>query len=163
MATAIKASGVARERLFITTKISMDGTETKALDKIKTDLQQLGTDYADLVLLHAPEQIGPQWAALEEALEMNLTRSIGISNFNANQMAVRFALHPGRIIRCVAEGVVKRSANTPGLAGHRHSSKPLNTSRVSTNAKCPWEAATTQTLTFRFRKTTGLYTKPGEL
>jgi len=83
VAAAIKASGVARDELFITTKVPGVGS---ALGKVKTDLAQLGTTYADLVLLHAPLDIEAQWKELEQALAQNLTRAIGISNFDSKQV-----------------------------------------------------------------------------
>ena len=42
---------------------------------IKADLAQLNTSYADLILLHAPDNVDVQWKGLEQALAMNLTRS----------------------------------------------------------------------------------------
>ena len=45
------------------------------LTKVKADLAQLGTSYADLILLHAPQNVDEQWKGLEQALAQNLTRS----------------------------------------------------------------------------------------
>lgn len=42
--------------------------------------------YVDLVLLHQPLDVPGQWKGLEQALAMNLTRAIGISNFDLNQI-----------------------------------------------------------------------------
>lgn len=84
VAKAIQQTGVPREQLFITTKVPGGGN---ALDVVKTDLKQLGVDYVDLVLLHMPINVAGQYAGLEQALSQNLTRSIGVSNFDAAQLA----------------------------------------------------------------------------
>jgi diketogulonate reductase-like aldo/keto reductase len=41
----------------------------------------------DLVLLHMPLDVTAQWKGLEQALAQNLTRAIGISNFDSTQIA----------------------------------------------------------------------------
>jgi len=84
VAKAVASTKVPRDALFITTKVPGGGS---SLDVLKTDLKQLNVDYVDLVLLHAPINVEGQWKGLEEALAMNLTRSIGVSNFDADQLA----------------------------------------------------------------------------
>lgn len=83
VAKEIAKSGAPRESLFITSKVP--GVED-ALEKVKADLKQLNVEYLDLVLLHAPLDIKAQWTGLEEAYRQNLTRAIGISNFNVKQI-----------------------------------------------------------------------------
>jgi len=87
VAAAVESTGKPRESLFITTKVPGIGD---ALQKMKVDLQQLNTSYADLTLLHMPSKNpatnAAQWKSLEQALAMKLTRSIGISNFNSAQI-----------------------------------------------------------------------------
>ena len=52
---AIKESGIAREEIFITTKVWVkDFTYEKALKAVEDSLEKLGTDYIDLMLLHQP-------------------------------------------------------------------------------------------------------------
>jgi diketogulonate reductase-like aldo/keto reductase len=80
---AIKKSGVAREELFITTKvwISNAGYE-KAKASIAESLQKLQLDYLDLVLIHQP--FGDYYGiyrAMEELYEQGKVRAIGVSNF----------------------------------------------------------------------------------
>lgn len=84
---AIAESGVARDELFITTKI---WTENLAADKLIPSLQQslakLRTDYVDLTLIHWPSpgaavSVKESMQALMAAKEAGLTRQIGISNF----------------------------------------------------------------------------------
>lgn len=80
---AIKKSGVAREELFITTKvwITNAGYE-KAKASIAESLQKLQLDYLDLVLIHQPfgDYYGT-YRAMEELYEKGKIRAIGVSNF----------------------------------------------------------------------------------
>ncbi|MFL2063351.1 aldo/keto reductase [Latilactobacillus sakei] len=85
---AIKRSGVAREDLFITSKLWVSDTSYERAKKgIDQSLQNLGVDYLDLYLLHQPfgDVIGA-WRALEEAYKAGKIRAIGVSNFYADQL-----------------------------------------------------------------------------
>ena len=85
---AIKKSGVAREELFITSKLWVsDASYERAKKGIETSLNKLGLDYIDLYLLHQPygDVIGA-WKALEEAYHAGKIRAIGVSNFYADQL-----------------------------------------------------------------------------
>ena len=85
---AIKKSGVAREELFITSKLWVsDASYERAKKGIETSLNKLGLDYIDLYLLHQPygDVIGA-WKALEEAYHAGKVRAIGVSNFYADQL-----------------------------------------------------------------------------
>ncbi|GAA4188295.1 aldo/keto reductase [Microbacterium oryzae] len=82
---AIAKSGIAREELFITTKLWNDrqvGEEPH--DAIRESLARLGLDYVDLYLTHwpAPKQgaYSNAWAKLIEIRDAGLARSIGVSN-----------------------------------------------------------------------------------
>ena len=85
---AIAASGVARDALFLTTKIWTDNCAAdKLLPSLKDSLAKLRTDHADLVLIHWPSPVGAVpvaefMGALAEAKARGLTRQIGVSNFN---------------------------------------------------------------------------------
>ena len=92
---AIRESGRERTELFITTKIpNVYSRET--LQYIKKDLQQLGLEYVDLVLIHSPcctgfpsggcahatsTDIQDAWKGMMDAKSLNLALSIGVSNF----------------------------------------------------------------------------------
>ncbi len=80
---AVKKSGIAREDLFLVSKIwiSNYGYE-KAKASIDESLRKLGTDYLDLMLLHQPfcDRYGA-YRALEEAYKEGKLRAIGVSNF----------------------------------------------------------------------------------
>ncbi|WP_286034299.1 aldo/keto reductase [Fusobacterium necrogenes] len=86
---AIVNCGVAREELFITTKIwiSNYGYE-KAKESVLKSLKKLKLDYIDLVLLHQPfgDYYGA-YHALEELYEEGKIRAIGVSNFSPDRLA----------------------------------------------------------------------------
>jgi 2,5-diketo-D-gluconate reductase B len=85
---AIAASGVARNELFLTTKIWVDNySRSKLVPSLKDSLTKLRTDHVDLTLIHwpAPDNGVPLeefMSALADAKAQGLTRQIGISNFN---------------------------------------------------------------------------------
>lgn len=82
---AMKASGLNRDEVFITTKTMTDGYEDTKID-LDESLRRSGLDYFDLVLIHWP--MGHDidtWHALEAAYKAGKTRAIGISNFNSRQ------------------------------------------------------------------------------
>ncbi|MDO4821635.1 MAG: aldo/keto reductase [Rothia sp. (in: high G+C Gram-positive bacteria)] len=88
---AIAASGVAREDVFLTTKVwnSDQGFET-AKAAAEASLERLGTDYVDLLLIHwaKPSQglYLDTWKALIELQKEGKARSIGVSNFPEEQL-----------------------------------------------------------------------------
>ncbi|MBD5137602.1 MAG: aldo/keto reductase [Lachnospiraceae bacterium] len=80
---AIEKCGVAREELFITTKvwITNAGYE-KAKTSIEESLKKLKTDYIDLMLIHQPfNDYYGSYRAMEEAYKAGKIRAIGVSNF----------------------------------------------------------------------------------
>ena len=84
----IKQSGVARDKFFLTTKIFPDDMKfepEKLVAAAKRSLENLDTDYVDLLLLHWPDDRVPlseTIPALCELQKQGLTRNIGVSNFN---------------------------------------------------------------------------------
>jgi diketogulonate reductase-like aldo/keto reductase len=79
----IKASGVKREELFITSKLWVqDISYEKAKRAIDHSLRRLQLDYLDLYLQHWPfgDTVGA-WKAMEEAHRAGKLRAIGLSNF----------------------------------------------------------------------------------
>ena len=85
---AIAESGVARDDLFITTKIWVDNySPAKLVPSLQDSLKKLRTDVVDLTLIHWPAPgngvpLAETMAALADAKAQGLTRQIGISNFN---------------------------------------------------------------------------------
>lgn len=85
---AISKSQVARENIFVTSKLWVDHfTYEKAKQGIDDSLRKLGLDYLDLYLLHQPYgDVAGAWRALEEAQQAGKIRSIGVSNFAPDQL-----------------------------------------------------------------------------
>jgi len=85
VARAIVNSGIAREDIFITTKIP--GCADAQID-IDLDLAQLRTDYIDLLLLHSPLGIScaATWRVLERNVRNGKLKAIGVSNFNKRNL-----------------------------------------------------------------------------
>lgn len=85
---AIAASGLDREEVFVTSKLWVSQfTYEKAREGIDQSLRKLGLDYMDLYLLHQPYgDIAGAWKAMEEAQKAGKIRSIGVSNFYADQV-----------------------------------------------------------------------------
>ncbi|MBU1221571.1 aldo/keto reductase [Myxococcota bacterium] len=88
----IKASGISREEIFITTKLfpgykpwgAPEKTRAQIIETLKNQLKQLSLDYVDLYLIHAPlaEIRLEQWSALMELKKSGFTRYIGVSNYD---------------------------------------------------------------------------------
>lgn len=87
---AIRASGVPREQIFLTTKVwhtvlSREGV----LRTTPESLERLGVDHVDLLLVHWPSPSVPLEETLGALLEVQaqgLTRHIGVSNFPSAQL-----------------------------------------------------------------------------
>lgn len=88
---AIAESGVARDELFITTKIWIANFHHGALlESLRESLRKLRTDHVELTLIHWPSPkdavpMAEYLGALAEAKSQGLTRHIGISNFTIAQ------------------------------------------------------------------------------
>ena len=86
---AVKESGIARDDLFITTKLWNDD-QTDAATAIDKSLARLGTDYVDLYLIHWPsperDTYVDAWRALTAIQESGKARSIGVSNFTVDHL-----------------------------------------------------------------------------
>jgi len=79
----IKQSGVAREKLFITTKlwIQRNGYEG-TIKAFENSLKRLQLDYIDLYLIHQPfGDVYGEWRAMEELYQQGKVRAIGVANF----------------------------------------------------------------------------------
>ncbi|MBN8714786.1 MAG: aldo/keto reductase [Xanthomonadales bacterium] len=88
---AIRASGLPRSELFITTKLrNPDQGFHESLQAVDASLARLGLDYIDLFLIHWPcprhGRFVDSWKALIEARGAGKVRSIGVSNFRAEDI-----------------------------------------------------------------------------
>jgi diketogulonate reductase-like aldo/keto reductase len=87
---ALRASGVPREEVFVTTKFFPRSRDPER--EAERSVKRLGIDHIDLYLVHWP-QGGPTWAwsGMERALERGLARMIGVSNFGVDDLAAVIA------------------------------------------------------------------------
>lgn len=85
---AIKKSGVARNELFITTKLwATDTGYEKTKKAFEKSLNKLQLDYLDLYLIHQPiGDIHSSWRAMEELYKAGKIRAIGVSNFQPDRV-----------------------------------------------------------------------------
>lgn len=88
---AIRACGIPREEIFVTTKLwNDDQGYDSALEACDASLQKLGLDYVDLYLIHWPkprqDTYVDSWKALMRLHEEGKVKSIGVSNFNADHL-----------------------------------------------------------------------------
>ena len=96
---AINKSGINRQNLFITTKISRKELETNSIaESIENSLKNMGMDYLDLVLLHEPIDYIKNWVLLTDyynTIGKNKVRFIGVSNFNEKQLKIIYNVNNG--------------------------------------------------------------------
>lgn len=85
---AIKRSGVAREEVFVTTKLWVsDAGYENAKRAFERSLQKLQLDYLDLYLIHQPYgDVYGSWRAMEELYKEGRIRAIGVSNFQPDRL-----------------------------------------------------------------------------
>ncbi|MEU2206541.1 aldo/keto reductase [Streptomyces hygroscopicus] len=94
---ALAASGIARDELFVTTKLwNGDQGYDSTLRAFDTSLTKLGLDYVDLYLIHWPlpqtDKYVDTWKAFEKIYSEGRAKAIGLSNF-----------HPAHIQRLLSE------------------------------------------------------------
>jgi len=91
----IRSCGIAREELFITTKVVAEAkTYDEAAKSIEESLTKLGMDYIDLLIIHSPQpwkefreekrydkENQAVWKAMEDAYKEGKVKAIGLSNF----------------------------------------------------------------------------------
>lgn len=84
---ALRASGVPRKELFVTTKLWVqDAGFERTAQAIDTSLKKLQLDYLDLYLIHQPfGDVHGAWRAMEQAYKSGKLRAIGISNFQPDR------------------------------------------------------------------------------
>ena len=85
---AIKRSGLAREEIFVTTKLWIqDAGYESARKAFERSLQRLQLDYLDLYLIHQPfGDVYGSWRAMEELYREGMIRAIGVSNFQPDRI-----------------------------------------------------------------------------
>jgi len=81
---AIRRSGLPREDIFLTTKLSnTDQQDGRVLEGFETSLARLSVEYVDLYLIHwpVPGKYVETWKTLEQLYRSGRARAIGVSNF----------------------------------------------------------------------------------
>jgi 2,5-diketo-D-gluconate reductase A len=84
----IQRSGIAREELFVTTKlwIQRNGYEG-TLTAFERSMQRLKLDYVDLYLIHQPfGDVYGEWRAMEHLYSAGKVRAIGVANFQPDRI-----------------------------------------------------------------------------
>lgn len=98
----MRASGVAREDVFLTTKVWHDSAGDGPLQRsVESSLGRLGLDYADLVLMHWPDPdtpIAETMGALADVKRRGLARHIGVSNFTVDLLRKAVAVSEEPIV-----------------------------------------------------------------
>jgi diketogulonate reductase-like aldo/keto reductase len=91
---AVRDSGIAREDIYVTSKLPAEAKDyDTALEEFETTMAEIGLDYLDLYLVHAPwpwDEVGKDcraenrqiWKAMEEFLAGGRVKAIGVSNFD---------------------------------------------------------------------------------
>lgn len=99
---AIRRSGVARDELFITTKLWIqDAGDERAKQAFERSLERLQLEYLDLYLIHQPfGDVYGSWRAMEELYRAGRVRAIGVSNF-----------HPDRVMDLIVHNQVVPAVN----------------------------------------------------
>jgi len=104
----MRLSGVPRDELFITTKVSHEYLKAPAFAKsVEESLARLQTDYVDLLLVHWPAIDGTPLAetmgALANAKREGKARHIGVANYNIAMMEDAMRLCPEPLAALQAE------------------------------------------------------------
>jgi methylglyoxal/glyoxal reductase len=117
---AIKESGIAREDIFVTTKLAPNDHGEKAYAAVKESLARLELSYVDLVLVHWPGVKGLQgdderlkgirrttWLMLQKLYDEKLVRSLGVSNYLPHHLEDFYEPHASEW-NCVVKPVVNQ-------------------------------------------------------
>lgn len=102
LGAALRATGLARDSLFVTTKVWYTELSAPALRRsAETSVERLGLGPVDLLLVHWPSPDVPleeTMAALREVRRSGLTRHIGVSNFPVSLLDRAVALTEGELV-----------------------------------------------------------------
>jgi diketogulonate reductase-like aldo/keto reductase len=121
---SLRASGIARDELFVTTKLAAECKDYKeARRRIDGSLTALGLDHIDLMLIHSPQPWSDfrkgehffdgnleAWRVLEEAYQAGKLRAIGVSNFERADLD---NILQNGTVKPVVDQVLAHVGNTP--------------------------------------------------
>jgi diketogulonate reductase-like aldo/keto reductase len=94
----VRDSGIEREDIYVTSKLPAEAKDyDTAVEEFETTMAEIGLDYLDLYLVHAPwpwDEVGKDcrdenrqiWKAMEEFLAGGRVRAIGVSNFDPDDL-----------------------------------------------------------------------------
>ena len=103
----VRASGLRREEIFLTTKVSHEYLRTDDFARsVDESLRNLGVDYVDLLMVHWPNPdiaLTEPIAALAKAKRQGLARHIGVANFNIALLDEAIRLCPEPLVTLQAE------------------------------------------------------------
>ncbi|KAF9957456.1 hypothetical protein BGZ65_002053 [Modicella reniformis] len=121
---AIRKSGIPREQIFVTTKLTEDDQGyDSAIAALNLSLKKLGLDYVDLYLIHSPlrgsEMRLESWKALEELVLQGKTKSIGVSNYGVHHLQELLDTNPN-ILPVVNQIEVHPWLNRPHIIQYCH-------------------------------------------
>jgi diketogulonate reductase-like aldo/keto reductase len=141
---AVRASGIPRGDLFVTTKLwNSDHGYDRALRAIDASLASLGLEQVDLYLVHWPVEglRGETWRAMERILAEGKARAIGVSNYtvrhldellgeakappSVNQVEFSPFLHQRALLAHCRRHGIQLEAYGPLVRGHRMDSPVL--------------------------------------
>jgi diketogulonate reductase-like aldo/keto reductase len=94
LGAGIRASGKPRSDLYILTKLKTPDPGQTVKGLLKESLAKLGLDHVDMFLIHSPfwcrdrGNLKQVWKDMEEVQKEGLTKSIGVSNFNEDDLKV---------------------------------------------------------------------------
>lgn len=146
MGEGIRTCGLAREEMFVTTKLAAEiKNYEEAVKVIDDSLEKMGLDYIDLMLIHSPQPWADfrggdyaegnreAWRALEDAYKAGKLRTIGVSNFKeqdlenilasctvapmVNQLLVHIGNTPAALIKYCEEKNILVEAYSPVAHG----------------------------------------------
>jgi 2,5-diketo-D-gluconate reductase A len=92
LGAAVRASGIARDELFITTKLWVQHAPAGSVEEdsrraFENSLTRLGLDYVDLYLIHQPlGDYYSEWRAMQNLNKEGLARAFGVSNFHSDRL-----------------------------------------------------------------------------
>jgi 2,5-diketo-D-gluconate reductase B len=103
----MRASGVPRSEIFLTTKVSHEFLRADDFARsVDESLKNLGVDFVDLLLVHWPNPqipLSDPIPALARAKRQGLTRHIGVANFNIAMLDEAIRLCPEPLVNLQAE------------------------------------------------------------
>lgn len=123
---SLAVSGVARENLCITTKVSVENfSDDRFLPSVEQSLKDLRVDYVDVLLVHwapADGNIAPSLRHLQSAQAKGLARHIGVSNYTSRMMREATTIVDGPIVTnqiefhpLINQDILLAAANETGI------------------------------------------------